>query len=238
VKVFYADMHIHTCLSPCSELEMSPKAIVRQAAAMGLDMIAICDHNSSENVQAAKHAARDLDLTVIGGIEITSREEVHMLGFFRDGISLAEVQNVIYNNLSGENDPDYFGDQLVVDDEDTIIAENNHLLIGATELTLKEIVRLVHKWNGIVIASHIDRPSFSLISQLGFIPKDLDLDGLEVFSGVIPSVTESRTVIFSSDAHRLDEIGRRSTGFYMKNKSFEEIKMALDNSGGRKIMAL
>ena len=237
MNVFYADMHIHTCLSPCAEREMSPTKIVGQAIKKGLDIIAICDHNSSENVKAVISAAKNFDLSVIGGMEITSKEEVHMLGLFSDYTKLTEVQKVIYEKLPGENDPGYFGEQLVMDEEDRVIGTNNRLLIGATDLPLKEVVAIIHLYGGVALASHIDRPSFSLISQLGFIPKDLGLDGVEIFSRIVPSVPENLGIVFSSDAHRLEEIGRRCTGFFMKNGDLSEIKMALNGMEGRKIMA-
>lgn len=215
---------------------MSPGTIVQTAIKRGLDIIAICDHNSSENVKAARDAARGSDLTVIGGMEITSREEVHILGLFREDTMLAGVQKVIYDNLPGKNNPDFFGDQLVMDERDRVTGENTRLLIGATGLTVKEIVSIVHQYEGIAVASHIDRPSFSLISQLGFVPDNLGLDAVEVFSGKEPVVPEQIPVIFSSDAHRPGEIGRRRTGFFMKSACFNEIKMALDGSGDRRIV--
>ena len=234
MNVFIADMHIHTCLSPCAEREMSPKNIVEEAICRGLNIIAICDHNSSENVAAAKKAAEGSGLSVVGGIEITTKEEVHMLGFFEENEMLAEVQKVIYKRLDGENDPDYFGEQLIVDESNYVIGENNRLLIGATSIPVKEVVEIIHNHQGIAVASHIDRPSFSLISQLGFVPHGLGLDCVEVFSEKIP-VPNNLGVIFSSDAHRLGEIGRRRTKLMLESASFSEIRMALKGINGRKI---
>lgn len=141
-------------------------------------MIAICDHNSAENVQAVIRAAEKVGLAVIGGMEITSREEVHVLGLFQEDLLLNAVQDVIYDNLQGENDPGIFGEQLVMDGQDRVIRRNRRLLIGATNLSLDEVVRIIHEFNGLAIASHVDRPSFSVLSQLGFIPEDLQLDGV------------------------------------------------------------
>jgi len=215
---------------------MSPSTVVRQARGRGLDLIAICDHNSAENVEAASRAAAGTGLAVIGGMEITSREEVHVLGLFREDRLLSAAQDVVYDNLPGENDPHTFGEQLVTDEEDQVIRHNPRLLIGATDLTLDEVVRTVHDLEGLAIASHVDRPSFSVLSQLGFIPQDLALDGVEVCSATVPALPGDLPVIFSSDAHRLGEIGARYTRFLVENGTASEIGMALRRMGGRRIL--
>ena len=180
MRTLHADLHIHTCLSPCAEREMCPSLVARQALDRGLDVIAICDHNSAENAAAVSRAAEPVGLAVIRGMEVTSREEVHVLGLFDDERSLEAVQDVVHDHLPGENDPDTFGDQLVMDEHDQVVGSSPRLLIGATTLTLHEVVRTIHELGGIAIASHVDRPSFSVISQLGFIPEGLELDLKEI----------------------------------------------------------
>jgi len=207
-----------------------------KARERGLDLIAICDHNSAENVQAVIRAAEKVGLAVIGGMEITSREEVHVLGLFQEDHLLNAVQDVIYDNLPGENDPGVFGEQLVMDREDRVVRRNQRLLIGATDLSLDEVVRIIHEFNGLAIASHVDRPSFSVLSQLGFIPEDLQLDGVEVCSERLPALPGNMPVIRSSDAHRLGEIGTRQTCFLVEKGTAAEIGMALRRTGGRRIM--
>ena len=212
---FKADLHIHTSLSPCAELTMLPTAIVKQAKMQALDIIGICDHNSAENVTAVRKAGEREGLQVLGGMEITSSEEVHILGFFGDD-ALREMQDVIHRNLAGKNDEDAFGMQLIVDEHDTPMELSDRLLIGATDLTVDEIVELIHSLGGIAIASHIDRESFSIIGQLGFIPPDLALDALELSASREPSMVadyESYGLPFvtSSDAHFLPDIGKTST---------------------------
>jgi len=236
VRIVRADLHIHTCLSPCADREMSPSAVARQARERGLDLIAICDHNSAENVEAASHAAERVGLTVIGGMEITSREEVHVLGLFQEDRLLSAAQEAVYENLPGENDPSFFGEQLVMNAQDEVIRHNGKLLIGATDLALDEVVRLVHEFAGLAIASHVDRPSFSLISQLGFIPEGLGLDGVEVCSGNAPPLPEDLPLISSSDAHRPSEIGARRTRFLVEKPAAAEIGLALRRKAGRRIV--
>ena len=215
---------------------MSPSTVVRQAIWRGLDLIAICDHNSAENVEAVSRAGEKAGLAVIGGMEITSREEVHVLGLFGEKRLLNSAQDVVYDHLAGENDPDTFGPQLVMDEHDKVIRHNRKLLIGATDLTLSEVVATVHELGGMAIASHVDRPSFSVISQLGFIPPDLGLDAVEVCSEDAPGIPEGLAVISSSDAHRPEEIGVRSTRFLVERPTCSEIGLALGEAQGRRIL--
>ncbi len=202
-----------------------------------MDIIAVCDHNSAENVEAVRRAAEKVELAVIGGMEITSREEVHVLALFRKQKHLIAAQDMVYESLPGENDPDFFGEQLVMDAEDHVVRQNQKLLIGATELTLGEVVDMIHALEGIAIASHVDRPSFSVLSQLGFIPEDLGLDGVEVCFGRIPALSRNLPVISSSDAHRLEQIGMKHTCFLVASGAASEIGLALKQTRGRALLS-
>lgn len=232
----WADLHLHTCLSPCGDDRMRAAAIVEQAARMGLDMIGICDHNSAENAGAVMSAAARAGLTVIPGMEITSREEVHILGLFRSTEGLMDLQDMIYTNLPGENDPEAFGPQIVIDDRDCVVGMNNKLLIGATNLSVEQVVGAIHHFGGLAIASHIDRERFGIIGQLGFIPKGLGLDAVEVANASLCDWDYAYPVVASSDAHYLEDIGRNSTCFMMEEASFDEIAKALKCEGGRRII--
>ncbi len=236
MRALHTDLHMHICPSPCAEREMSPLALVRQARERGLDLIAICDHDSAENVEAVGRAAQRIGLAVIGDMEITSREEAHVLGPFREHSLLNAAQGVVYDNLQGENDPDTFGEQLVMDEHDKVVGHNRRLLIGATDLTLGEVVRTVHEFGGVAIASHVDRPTFSIPSQLGFIPEGLGLDGVEVCFAGAPGRADGLPVICSSDAHRLSEIGTRRTRFLVEDATASEIEMALRGAQGRRVV--
>lgn len=235
------DLHIHTCLSPCADSTMLPMAIVKEAKKNNLQMIAICDHNSVENVEAVKKAGKRVGLVVMAGIEITSQEEVHMLGLFSKMRALWNIQDMVYKNLSADNDENFFGEQIIADEYDRVIGSNKRLLIGATGLTLEKIVDAIHQLGGLAVASHIDRESFSIISQLGFIPGGLTLDALEI------SPLASREIRYSfsqrydfplltfSDAHYLDDIGQSSSSFLIEEASIEEIKRALMDDNARKV---
>ncbi|MEW5693728.1 MAG: PHP domain-containing protein [Candidatus Hydrogenedentota bacterium] len=236
--MFKTDLHLHTCLSPCAELEMSPRKIVNRAIETGMDIIGICDHNSCENVSAVRKCAQKTGLTVIRGIEVTSREEVHILALFDDDENMLYMQKIVYDNLSGENNEKLYGEQVVVNEFDEVVEFNRKLLIGATNLSVDDIVEKIHELNGLAIASHIDRQSFSIIGQLGFIPTNVKLDAVEVIA--TPKVYEYENlllpVIISSDAHRLDEIGQRFTQFYLKEPSFLEIKKSFLGEEGRRVV--
>ena len=232
-----ADLHIHTCLSPCAELEMTPVNIVRKAVQAGLNVIGICDHNSCENVPYVRKSADRESLIVIGGMEITSSEEVHILAFFDKEEELFSLQEIIYSNLHGVNNETLYGEQVIVNEKDEVLGFSSKLLIGATELTLEKIVQYVHRLNGIAIPSHVDRKSFSIISQLGFIPEGLQVDALELSSREKASCCESSLpVVAFSDAHRLDRIGLVATGFFTDHFCIEEMRKAFNGEDGRKVM--
>jgi anti-sigma regulatory factor (Ser/Thr protein kinase) len=236
MRMVSADLHLHTCLSPCGDGEMRATAIVKQAGQVGLDMIGICDHNSGENVNAVMKAGVREGLAVLPGIEVTSREEVHILGLFRVERDLMHLQDMVYENLPGENDEQAFGPQLVVDEWDRVVGTNRKLLIGATTLTVEQIVEAIHRHRGLAIASHIDRERFSLIGQLGFIPKGLELDALEVSRPPSAKWDYDYPMVTSSDAHFLEDIGKSPTCFMAEELSFGEIEKALRCEDGRRIV--
>jgi predicted metal-dependent phosphoesterase TrpH/anti-sigma regulatory factor (Ser/Thr protein kinase) len=235
MKELRADLHVHTCLSPCAEAEMVPSAIVRRARAAGLDMIGICDHNSAENVAAVARAGRRQSISVIPGIEITSREEVHIVGLFGTEAEAMRVQAVVDRRLSGENDEEAFGPQTIVDEWDRPTGKSTKLLIGATDLAVEEVVEAIHDCRGLAVAAHIDRERFSLIGQLGFIPKGLRLDAVEVSAGASARTRGEFPAITSSDAHCLRDIGRSPTLFFAGGASIDEIGKALREEDGRRV---
>jgi predicted metal-dependent phosphoesterase TrpH len=232
-----ADLHLHTCLSPCADDLMQAAAIIEQAKQIGLDMIGICDHNSGENVRAMMKASERQGLVVIPGVEVTSREEVHILGLFNTEEDLMNLQDIIYENLPGQNNEEAFGPQLVIDEYDNVVGKNSRLLIGATTLTLEQVIDSIHQFDGLAVASHVDRQRFSLIGQLGFIPKGLKLDAVEVSKPSSAGQEYGYPVVTSSDAHFLEDIGKNSTCFMIEEASLQEISKALRCELGRVVVS-
>ncbi|MBI4595776.1 MAG: PHP domain-containing protein, partial [Candidatus Tectomicrobia bacterium] len=225
-----ADLHIHTCLSPCGDLDMTPRAIVREARRLGLDVIAICDHNSSENIPYVIKIASEGGPEIIPGMEVCTEEEAHLLALFPDLKSLSLFQDRIYEKLQlGENDEKAFGYQVVVNEFDEVMEFNKRLLLGSVSLSLREVVSAVHELAGLAVASHVDREAFSIIGQLGFIPDDLNLDAVEI-SSYFPirkavfqlHLSPDLPIIRSSDAHNLSQLGQSVTEFWMESGTVAE----------------
>ncbi len=233
------DLHIHTCLSPCGCSEMVPTRIIDEALKKRLNLIGVCDHNASENYPAVKKAAEGSGVEVLGGIEVTSKEEIHILALFDCEKNLHAMQEIVYAHLAGVNDSDAFGEQYVVDRHDYIKGINRRLLIGSADISLEATVAHIRECEGIAIASHIDRDAFSIISQLGFIPEGLELDAVELaFAKSEPSDFSGAgryPALRFSDAHFLKDIGAAYTYALLAAPIIEELRKALHGRGGRRI---
>lgn len=239
VRIYASDLHIHTCLSPCAEEEMSPRNIVRTAVEAALDIIAVTDHNSGKNVSAVMEASVDCPLTVIPGMEVQCREEVHLLSLFESLQALEEWDAFIYEHLPDvRNDPDIFGHQPIVDKEGYVLRFEERLLINSLSLSLGEVVKGVGDRGGICIPSHVDREAFSIIGQLGYIPPDLSIAAVEITGDQGGKVPEGYEVVTASDAHVLRAIGTKRTLFLLEAPTIEEIQQGLRGEGGRRVKGL
>jgi PHP family Zn ribbon phosphoesterase len=242
LRIYKADLHIHTLLSPCGDLESTPKAIVDFSSRKGLEIIGIADHNSTLHCELVSFYAKEKGIFTLMGSEITTKEESHCLCFFKDFDSLAIFQNYIDIHLPNIlNDSDFFGDQVVIDKDENIIFEEKRMLTSALDVDIESLSKEVGRLEGIFIPSHIDKARNSVISQLGYIPKDLEYDAVEISEygnkeqiiSLHPYLRE-KTFIRSSDAHFLDKIGSAYTKFEIEELSFEEIKKALKKEEGRR----
>lgn len=237
-----ADLHVHTCLSPCGDLEMSPRKIAARAHHENIGIVAICDHNSAENVPAVTRAAATEDVVIIPGLEICSTEEIHVLALFETMEAALEMQTLVYDNLAGVNNPDVFGLQVVANELDEVIGMQDKMLIGAADVTVDRVVSEIHRLGGLAIAAHIDRQSFSVISQLGFMPGSLRFDACELTCHVgsaeartrfgIPSTTP---FVRSSDAHFLNDVGTNTSEYLLGERTFRELRSALRMEEGRRV---
>ena len=206
----FIDFHIHSCLSPCAALEMSPRAIVAGAKAAGLDCIALTDHGCVENLPAFHDACAEADMPCLYGLEATSEEEVHTLCLFDHLEPALEFGRMIYDSIMNiPNDSDRFGQQpiVTVDGEVTGFAEK--LLFAATGISFFDLVPMALEAGALCIPSHIDREYLGAVSQLGFLP-DLPYDAVEVISQTPPGA-EKWPVVQFSDSHHPLHIGRRFT---------------------------
>jgi PHP family Zn ribbon phosphoesterase len=244
LRRFRADLHIHTALSPCGSDEMTPGAIVAAAKARGLDMIAVCDHNTAGNVLSVQQAgeAAGGGLAVIAGMEVTSAEEVHVVGLFPDAAAAERVSSRLRSLLPQADNGYYafFGEQPRLGPDGCTMGSETVALALATPLDLNEAVDLIHEEGGLAVAAHIDRKSFGVFSQLGFFPTDAGFDGLEVsrwLAADSPRLADFAALgvplLSSSDSHFLEEIGAACTDLYLAEATFAELALALAGRGGR-----
>ncbi len=214
---------------------MDPHTILEKAELKGLQVIGITDHNSTLQGRLMKSGNPGGNLFILTGAEVTTREEIHCLAFFDDNDALDAFQEYLDSHLQViPNNPSYFGDQVVVDAEGRIVYEEDRLLIAALDQSLEEVADFVTGISGIFIPAHINRPSYSLLSQLGMIPASLKADALEWVpdcKGGLDcegsAVFQSFPIVFSSDAHQPENIGVRFTELNINELSFKGIKEGL-----------
>ncbi len=223
----HADLHIHSCLSPCGSLEMSPSRIIREAEARGLGMAALTDHNCARNLRTFDLAARKSNIIPVFGLEISTIEEAHVLALFPTAGQAESLGSLVESLLPPmPSAPDLFGDQVYVDEDDFIQGEVEFSLLQAAEISLEELFREVSERGGLFIPAHIDRPSFSVVSQLGFLPP-LAYSAVECTAIPSPVDTGKYCVISNSDAHYPGDIGRRYFAFETETPGFEGLCEAL-----------
>lgn len=227
-----ADFHVHSCLSPCASLEMGPRAIVERAKDLGINVIAISDHNSALNLPAFKTICEKENIFPIFGMEICSQEEVHCLSLFPTLKASLDMGEYVYSKLPQiKNNPEVFGDQVYVDCEENILGEVEIFLGSATTMSFEEVEKEVHLRGGLFIPAHIDRPMYGVISQLGFLPM-ADYDALEISyhaikNNDIPKTPEKINCITDTDSHYLETLGVAYNKFQVEEMSFQAIKDAL-----------
>ena len=205
----YSDLHMHSCLSPCGSDDMTPANIGGMAMIKGLQMIALTDHNTAGNLPTMQKVADAYGLLLIPGIEITTKEEVHLLGYFPDVKTAVDFGEFLRGHLPPKkNKASLFGNQLVMDEDDNVIREEDALLIGATDLSLEQLSRLVRESGGVPVPAHINRGSNGLLVNLGMMPPDIAFTAVEVWRALPCPHTpqEGRVVLHSSDAHYLGDI--------------------------------
>ena len=233
---------------------MTPRAIVRAARERGLAMIAICDHNTAQNVAAVLHAAQPAPqatgapaaqpLTVIAGMEITTAEEVHVVGLFPTVEAALQAGAEVRAQLpvAGDGYAAYFGEQSIMRGDDVVIGHEIKALATAVPLDVSAVVRLIKEHGGLAVAAHVDRRSFGVISQLGFFPRDAGFDAVEVSRYVRARSARlaelqgfGLPVLAASDSHYLADIGAARCVLHADDATFDELAAAVRGEGGRSI---
>jgi len=236
---YLAELHVHTVLSPCAGVEMIPPLIVQTAIAQKINLIAITDHNASSNVASVMKAAQGETLTVLPGMELQTKEEVHVLCIFDTLEQLAGLQNLVNQTLPDvPNNIEYFGEQFVVDHTGDFIRRKEQLLINSTKLSIEEAEDAVHNLEGLFIPAHVDRQAFGLFYRLGFIPPGLKVDALEISRHTTPKKCIQKypqikefPLIQSGDVHFLaDFMGVNQ--FNLHQPTIPEIRNALNSENG------
>lgn len=216
IPVFY-DLHIHSCLSPCGDNDMTVNNLLNMSLLKELDLIALTDHNTCKNVPALLKAAQDAPITVLPGMELTTSEEIHVVCLFSSLDGAMGFDRYVWERLPNlQNRVQIFGDQLILDAQDHVIGQEEKLLVNATSIPIAEVPGLMRRFGGLCYPAHIDRASYSILSNLGFIPPEYGFHTVEVAKpdeffadGNNLSIKECYTVLTSSDAHYLEDISER-----------------------------
>ena len=225
------DLHIHTCLSPCGDNDMTPANIIGMAALKGLDAVAITDHNSSLNCEAAMKLGEAYGVIVIPGMELTTEEEAHVLCLFPELSNALAFSEYVYERLLPiKNKPEVFGHQYICDEDENINGEIEHLLINATSIGFSDVSKELKPFGGVMVPAHLDKTTTSIISALGFIPPDSDFVTFECKNMAnLHSLRRDHEylrnckVITDSDAHYLEHINEPVNTINVREKSIAGI---------------
>ena len=219
-KLFY-DLHIHSCLSPCGDPDMTVNNIVNMSMLTELDAIALTDHNSCKNCPAFFEAGRESGKVLIAGMELTTSEEIHVVCLFEKLEDAMRFDEYVYERLPDiGNEPEIFGEQVILDAEDNETGRVQKLLINATSISIEDIPELAKEFNFVAFPAHIDKQSFSILSSLGYIPEEYGFTAFEVkdpskidkLKALHPAL-EKAVIVTDSDAHYLEHISEQQNFF-------------------------
>ena len=232
MKLYY-DFHIHSALSPCSDNDMTPNNLINMSIIKGLDAVALTDHNACDNVRAAAAVAGD-KIIFIPGMEVETSEEVHIVTLFPTADAAEEMQRILVDSSPFiPNRPEIFGNQYIMDENDEICGEIDRMLVTASGLDIYTVVAAAKDLGGIAYPAHIDRESYSVLSNLGFIPPDLDISAVEITeksrAALEGEYSNRYNIITSSDAHYLWDISERNHYIEVSDTSVRGILNAISN---------
>lgn len=240
MRTYRAELHVHTVLSPCAQVEMIPPLIVSTALEHGISLIAITDHNATANIGAVQRAAQGTSLVVLPGMELQTREEVHILCLFDTLEQAKSLQKIVNQALPPiQNRPDFFGEQFIVDKTGRFLRREQRLLITSANLSLRQAWEIVTSLGGLFIPAHVNRKMFGLIQVLGLIPTDFPVEALEISRHISPSEAlkafpqiHGYPLLQNGDVHSLDELVG-TMEFCIEIPTISELQQALHNQNGR-----
>ncbi|MGB9886513.1 MAG: PHP domain-containing protein [Moorellales bacterium] len=240
-----ADLHVHTALSPCADDDLSPWRVVAAAQVAGLDLIAVTDHNSCRQVRAVVEVGKMAELAVIPGMEVQTREDVHLICLFDTPEQAERWGEEVYAHLPPRSNSErLFGRQLLFDAQDRPVGKEERLLLTACDLGLEQVVGRVTSLGGLAVPAHVDRKTYGLVYTLGFFPPHLDFPAAEISGREPPETVRARfpqlegvRLYAASDAHRLEEIGLRPSLFCLEEPTVAELELAFRGLGGRGVMS-
>jgi 3',5'-nucleoside bisphosphate phosphatase len=240
MKTYRAELHVHTVLSPCAGVEMIPPLIVQEALEHGIRLMAITDHNGSANAKAVIEAASGTELVVLPGMELQTKEEVHLLCLFDRLEQLAEWQKTVDELLPEiPNTVEFFGEQFVVDASGEFVRREERLLLNSVDIELEHAAQQVNRLGGLAIPAHVDRKANGLIEILGLIPPGFE--ALEISRHISPEAARQKfpqlrgyPLLQSGDVHFLDSF-LGSTELEIEKTTISEIRMAISGQEGRKL---
>lgn len=207
------DLHIHSCLSPCGDDALTPAFAAGTAKLCGLDVAALTDHNSAKNCPAFFRAAEFYGLSPLGGLELSTIEGVHVLCLFDSLEKIMEFDLFAADHLiKMENDPEFFGNQLVCDEEDEVLSEEKYLLSGDTDICFNDVCGIVKSYGGVALPAHIDRKVNGAVEIFGTVPAEAGFTAYELrdranTEDLMVHMRPNPLVIYNSDAHYAEHIG-------------------------------
>ena len=232
----YYDLHIHSCLSPCGDSLMTPANIAGMAYIKGLQLIALTDHNTCRNCEPFLRHAASYGITALPGMEVETSEEIHVLCLFASLDDALSWDSYVYRHLiKVKNRPDIFGEQIICGEDDNPCGSEDSLLLVATDISFSDVYELVHRFNGIMVPAHIERPANSMLTTLGLVPPEShfksfeikDIKKLHQLRKENPYLEDCR-VLIDSDAHYLENISEPRHKLIVRENSPECILHTLD----------
>ncbi len=229
---YYYDLHLHSCLSPCGDDDNTPNNLCGMASLLGINILALTDHNTAKNCPAFFTAAKRYGIIPIAGMELTTSEDIHVVCLFeylKDAMRFDEY--IETRRLKIKNRPDFFGKQQILDGDDNFISEEEYLLSNATDISVEEVYELVKSYNGISYPAHIDREANGIIAILGTIPINSDFtlyelndrENIEKYSSKY-GIPKERFII-SSDAHILTNMREHENYFDLDDEPYSSSKV-------------